>query len=152
MKLYHQWFTARKKKLTQPELTWLTFICRQLQVICVDPDRELLYFVWHIHPAMAIIPNLSIILIGKINLLEHEEEWSFTWRVTHVNLLFPRPNCLRRNRKWKNVGKQQARIVTNYSSANMLCVVYSPFLSALRKIWKKKRGGRRWSLPLAKHH
>lgn len=143
---YHR-FAARKRILAQPELTWLMFICRRRQVICFDTDREVLHFVWHVLPVVATIQNLSIILIGRRNLLEHEEESSFTWGAIHANPSLLRPHRLRRNNKWKDVGKQRACIVTNYSSPNMLWTVYSPFLSARRKIWKKGRG---WLLPLAK--
>lgn len=140
-----------KKTLAQPVLTWLTFICKQHPVICVDTDREVLYFVWHILPAVAVIQHLSIILIGWRKLLVHEEERSSTWRVIHANLLFLRPDRLRLNNKWKNVGKRQVCIVSNYSSTNILWTVYSPFLSARRKIWKKREGRRRL-LPQTKHH
>lgn len=151
IKPYYQLFTARKNNLAQRHaLTWLTFICKRHPVICVDTDREVLYFVWHVLPVVAIIQHLSIILIGRRNLLEHEEERSFSWRAIHANPLFLRPDCLTHNNKWKNVGGK-ACIVRNDSLANVLCSVYSPFLSARRKIWKRKRGRKRWLLPLDKY-
>ncbi len=141
IKPYYQLFTARKNNLAQPALTWLTFICKQHPFICVDTNREVLYFVWHVLSVVAIIQHLSIILIGRRNLLEHEEERSFTWRAIHANPLFLRPDCLTHNNKWKNVGEKTSMHCDKLFISEHV-TVYSPFLSARRKIWEKKEGGR----------
>lgn len=82
---FYQWFTARRSKLVQPSSRWLTFICKQHPVICVDTDREVLCFVWQVLPSVAKIQHLRIILIGCRNLLVHKEEISFTRRAIHAN-------------------------------------------------------------------